>query len=56
MRHGLFLPKLHSTSNLGTYLGFPLKNPGSTTHDFNVVVERVQKASSWLENKTSILC
>ncbi|KAF3943229.1 hypothetical protein CMV_030189 [Castanea mollissima] len=31
-----------STPNLGKYLGFPLKHLGSTSQDFNFVVERVQ--------------
>lgn len=45
---------LHSTSNLGTYLGFPLKNLGSTTQDFNFVVERVQRRlASWKANLLS---
>ncbi|XP_075649704.1 uncharacterized protein LOC142620183 [Castanea sativa] len=44
---------IHSTPNLGKYLGFPIKHPGSSTQDFNFVVERVQnKLQGW---KASLL-
>ena len=33
---------MSSTPNLGKYLGFPLKHPGSSSHDFDFVLERVQ--------------
>lgn len=33
---------LHSTPNLGKYLGFPLKHPGTSNRDFDFVLERVQ--------------
>uniref|UniRef100_A0A2N9ESQ0 Reverse transcriptase domain-containing protein n=2 Tax=Fagus sylvatica TaxID=28930 RepID=A0A2N9ESQ0_FAGSY len=37
-----------STQNLGKYLGFPLRPNGSSTRDFDFVVEKVQaKLSSW---------
>ena len=32
----------NSTPNLGKYLGFPLKHSGSTSRDFNFIIERVQ--------------
>ena len=36
------------TPNLGKYLGFPLKQHGSSTHDFNFIVEKVQsKLFGW---------
>lgn len=31
----------HSTSNLGTYLGFPLRHAGSSNQDLNFVLDRV---------------
>jgi len=44
---------IHSTPNLGKYLGFPIKHPGSSSQDFNFVVERVQnKLQGW---KASLL-
>ena len=33
---------IHSTPNLSKYLGFSIKHPGSSSQDFNFVVERVQ--------------
>jgi hypothetical protein len=37
-----------SISNLGKYLGFPLRPNGRSTRDFDFVVEKVQtKLSSW---------
>lgn len=45
---------MRSTPNLGKYLGFPLKQPGSSSHDFNYVVERVQaKLAGWKGNLLS---
>ena len=42
---------IHSTPNLGKYLGFPIKHPRSTLQDFNFVVERVQnKLQGWKTN------
>lgn len=44
---------MRSTPNLGKYLGFPLKHPGSTSHDFDFVIKRVQtKLQGW---KSSLL-
>ena len=44
---------ISSTPNLGKYLGFPLKHPGSSSHDFDFVLERVQtKLQGW---KASLL-
>ena len=34
------------TSNLGKYLGFPLKHPGNRRHDFSFVLDRVKKKLS----------
>ena len=31
-----------STPNLGNYLGFPIKHPGSLSQDFDVIIQRVQ--------------
>ena len=37
-----------SSPKLGKYLGFPLKQPGSSSRDFDFVVERVQsKLAGW---------
>lgn len=44
-----------STNNLGKYLGFPLKHPGSTSQDFNFIIERVQaKLQGWKANMLSM--
>ena len=44
----------HSTSNLGTYLGFPLRHAGSSNQDLNFVVSRVeQKLVGWKANLLS---
>ena len=32
-----------STTNLGKYLGFPLKHPGTRKHDFDFVLDQVKK-------------
>lgn len=37
-----------STPNLGKYLGFPLKQPGSTGHDFDFIIEL---KVNWLDGK-----
>ena len=38
----------NSTLNLGKYLGFPLRHPGSSSQDYNFVIERVQnKLQGW---------
>jgi len=40
-----------STSNLGSYLGFPLKHPGVRSHDFGFVLDRVKrKLAGWKAN------
>ena len=47
---------IHSTLNLGKSLGFPIKHPGSTSQDFNFVVERVQnKLQGWKANLLSMV-
>ena len=47
---------IHSTPNLGKYLGFLIKHPGSTSQDFNFVVERVQnKLQGWKANLLSMV-
>lgn len=39
---------MRSTLNLGKYLGFPLKQLGSSSQDYNFVIERVQaKLAGW---------
>ena len=44
-----------STPNLGKYLGIPIKNPGSSSQDFNFVLERVkQKLAGWKANLLSL--
>ena len=40
---------MRSTPNLDKYLGFPLKHPGSMSHDFDFVIERVQTKLQGLE-------
>ena len=43
-----------STSNLGSYLGFPLRNAGSSNQDLNFVLSRVeQKLVGWKSNLLS---
>lgn len=40
--------RFHSTPNLGKYLGFPLKQPGASTQDFDFIIERVKaKLVGW---------
>ena len=44
-----------STPSLGRYLGFPIKHPGSSSHDFNFILERVkQKLAGWKANMLSL--
>lgn len=44
-----------STSNLGKYLGIPFKHPGSSSQNFNFVIERVkQKLADWKANLLSL--
>ncbi|KAL0012167.1 hypothetical protein SO802_007275 [Lithocarpus litseifolius] len=45
-----------STPNLGKYLGIPIKHPGSSSQDFNFVLERVkQKLAGWKVNLLSLV-
>lgn len=45
----------NSTSNLGKYLGFPLKHTGRQRHDFSFVLDRVEKKlASWKANLLSM--
>ena len=40
--------ELHSIPNLGKYLEFPLKQPGSSKHDFDFVIKQIQrKLAGW---------
>ena len=44
-----------STPNLGKYLGFPLKHPGTSRHDYNSVLDKVKKnLASWKANLLSM--
>lgn len=44
-----------STLLLGRYLGFPLKQPGSSSQDFNFVLARIkQKLSRWKASMLSL--
>ncbi|KAL0003964.1 hypothetical protein SO802_011525 [Lithocarpus litseifolius] len=44
-----------SMSFLGKYLGFPLKQPSSSSHDYNFILDRVkQKLSGWKANLLSL--
>ena len=44
-----------STSFLGKYLGFPLKHPGSSSQEYNFILDRVkQKLSGWKANMLSL--
>ena len=44
-----------STPFLGKYLGFPLKQPGSSSQDFNFILDRVkQKLTGWKANLLSL--
>ena len=44
-----------STSNLGKYLGIPIKHPGTTSLDFNFVLNKVsQKLAGWKANLLSM--
>ena len=43
------------TSNLGKYLGFPLKHPSNRRQDFSFVLDRVKKKlASWKANLVSM--
>ena len=44
-----------STPNLGKYLGFPIIHSGSSAHDFDFVVEKIQsKLAGWKSNLLSM--
>ena len=44
-----------STPTLGKYLGFPLKHPGSSSQEYNFILDRVkQKLSGWKANMLSL--
>ena len=44
-----------STPFLGKYLGFSLKQPGSSSQDYNFILDRVkQKLSGWKANMLSL--
>uniref|UniRef100_A0A2N9IBY2 Reverse transcriptase domain-containing protein n=1 Tax=Fagus sylvatica TaxID=28930 RepID=A0A2N9IBY2_FAGSY len=45
---------ISETSDLGKYLGFPLKSSGRNSRDFNFIIEKVQaKLASWKANLLS---
>ena len=44
-----------STPSLGKYLGLPIKHTGTSSHDFNYILERVkQKLAGWKANMLSL--
>ena len=44
-----------STPFLGKYLGFPLKQPSSSSHDYDFILDRVkQKLAGWKANCLSL--
>ena len=44
------------TANLGSYLGFPLRQAGSSNQDFNFILDRVQhKLAGWKANLLSLV-
>ena len=44
-----------STSGLGRYLGIPIKQPGTSSRDFNFILDRVkQKLARWKANLLSL--
>ena len=46
---------MQSTPNLGRCLGIPIKSQGSSSQDFNFILERVkQKLSGWKANMLSL--
>ena len=46
----------NSTPNLGKYLGFPLKHPGTRRHGFDFVLDRVKKKlTGWKANLLSMV-
>lgn len=45
----------NSTTNLGKYLGFPIKHPGRQRHNFDFILERVKKKlAGWKTNLLSM--
>ena len=45
-----------STLNLGIYLGIPIKQPGSSSQDFNFILDRVKKKLvGWKVNMFSLV-
>ncbi|KAL0005698.1 hypothetical protein SO802_013259 [Lithocarpus litseifolius] len=45
----------NSTTNLGKYLGFPIKHPGRQGHDFGSILDRVKKKlAGWKANLLSM--
>ena len=45
-----------STPFLGKYFGFPLKHPGSSSQEYNFILDRVkQKLSGWKTNMLSLV-
>ena len=45
-----------STPSLGKYLGFPIKHSGTSSYDFNYILERVkQKLAGWKANMLSLV-
>ena len=47
---------INSTSNLGKYLGFPIKHPGRQRHDYDFILDRVKKKlASWKANLLSMV-
>ena len=44
-----------STPSLGKYLGIPIKHPGSSSQDFNYILDRVKnKLAGWKANLLSL--
>ena len=44
-----------STLSLGKYLGIPIKHPGSSSQDFNFILDRVKtKLARWKANLLSL--
>ena len=45
----------NSTTNLGKYLGFPIKHPGRQRHNFDFILDRVKKKlAGWKTNLLSM--
>ena len=44
-----------STRSLGKYLGIPIRHPGSSSHDFDFILDRMkQKLAGWKANLLSM--